>query len=656
MAITRAQQVRQMLKDGDVAIQGGVENYLGRQPEVQAPRKWQSGPDKPPTELAYITEAEKKLLLKEDIHGSLKEGPNEGPAGIMSLDSFGDIGGAGAAGGDTKASGGAKSDNVRFGPTQSGAGGINKPMSPADVKLEEQRLQTIIDNQEKDMPESDKQPFQVGNFLSNIFNPTAKRKAMYNASLFLPGSKDRITKYRKAYADYLESMGITPTDELLDTDNLYDFFDKQAFEKGKTINTGVGINELNQKIYDKLAEDMGPFSNDPLRNQFETLTQEEFMAQNPDLFSKGTPTEVQSYGDFILENFGSPGVKFSGDVGNKEVYVKGYREDGSKIYDVREKRDDNDGGSGMSDYERRLLELERQNAALKKEAETPTTTQNPFAYRFFADGGSADGIMDANIVGGMMDGNMDEMGRQMYGLGKLVKKATRGIKKIAKSPLGKVALLAGGAGLLSKAGFGLPSFLSKKGLSDFFFAGKDMALKNLTQKGLFTGLAGISALPLLFGQEEEDEYDPYRGPDIDIANIRSDPYAAMGQAYRFAADGGIMRSAYQEGGDAEPVAKKTMPLIDMDGKEKDYRETGGFVDMGRMERADDVPARLSKNEFVFTADAVRNAGEGDIDKGAEVMYNMMKNLEAGGEVSEESQGLEGARNMFQTSQRLGEVI
>ena len=78
--------------------------------------------------------------------------------------------------------------------------------------------------------------------------------------------------------------------------------------------------------------------------------------------------------------------------------------------------------------------------------------------------------------------------------------------------------------------------------------------------------------------------------------------------------------------------------------------------MGRMERADDVPARLSKNEFVFTADAVRNAGDGDMNQGAEVMYNMMKNLEAGGEVSEESQGLEGARNMFQTSQRLGEII
>jgi hypothetical protein len=111
-----------------------------------------------------------------------------------------------------------------------------------------------------------------------------------------------------------------------------------------------------------------------------------------------------------------------------------------------------------------------------------------------------------------------------------------------------------------------------------------------------------------------------------------------------------------EGGEIEPVAKKTMPLLDMDGKEMDLRAEGGFVPLGRMEKADDVPARLSKNEFVFTADAVRNAGEGDVDKGAEVMYNMMKNLEAGGEVSQESQGLDGAREMFQTSQRLEEVI
>ena len=98
MAITRAQQARQMLKKGskDPVVQGGVDNYLGKQPQVVAPRKWQSSPDAPPTELAYITKAEKDLILKKDIHGSLDKGPNMGPSGIMSLDSFGDIGGGGA--------------------------------------------------------------------------------------------------------------------------------------------------------------------------------------------------------------------------------------------------------------------------------------------------------------------------------------------------------------------------------------------------------------------------------------------------------------------------------------------------------------------------------------------------------------------------------
>ena len=93
-------------------------------------------------------------------------------------------------------------------------------------------------------------------------------------------------------------------------------------------------------------------------------------------------------------------------------------------------------------------------------------------------------------------------------------------------------------------------------------------------------------------------------------------------------------------------------LMDLGGFEKDYRE-GGFVPLGAEERADDVPARLSKNEFVFTADAVRAAGEGDIDKGAEVMQNMMDNLEAGGTISEESQGMENpAQAMFDQAQQL----
>jgi predicted transcriptional regulator len=67
-------------------------------------------------------------------------------------------------------------------------------------------------------------------------------------------------------------------------------------------------------------------------------------------------------------------------------------------------------------------------------------------------------------------------------------------------------------------------------------------------------------------------------------------------------------------------------LMDLGGNEMDLRG-GGFVPIGAKEKADDVPARLSKNEFVFTADAVRAAGGGSVEKGAQKMYNTMKQLE-----------------------------
>lgn len=70
-------------------LQGGVQNYLGKQKQVTAPVKWKSSPDHPETELAYITKAEKDLLVKSDLHGSLKGGVNKGPSGIMSLNGYG---------------------------------------------------------------------------------------------------------------------------------------------------------------------------------------------------------------------------------------------------------------------------------------------------------------------------------------------------------------------------------------------------------------------------------------------------------------------------------------------------------------------------------------------------------------------------------------
>ena len=72
--------------------------------------------------------------------------------------------------------------------------------------------------------------------------------------------------------------------------------------------------------------------------------------------------------------------------------------------------------------------------------------------------------------------------------------------------------------------------------------------------------------------------------------------------------------------------------------EADMRYEGGFMPYGEEPKADDVPARLSKDEFVFTDQAVAGAGEGDVELGAERLYNVMKNLESGGRLSEESQG------------------
>ncbi len=84
---------------------------------------------------------------------------------------------------------------------------------------------------------------------------------------------------------------------------------------------------------------------------------------------------------------------------------------------------------------------------------------------------------------------------------------------------------------------------------------------------------------------------------------------------------------FKEFGFVMPKMAKDGGLMDLGGKEMDLRG-GGFVPIGKKEKADDVPARLSKNEFVMTADAVRGAGGGDINKGAKRMYETMNRLEA----------------------------
>jgi hypothetical protein len=317
-----------------------------------------------------------------------------------------------------------------------------------------------------------------------------------------------------------------------------------------------------------------------------------------------------------------------------------------------------------------------------------TPPQTPVAMQTPLGGIPAAGYAEGGPIGGIMDIARQEMflGGIAKGLKKAVKGVSRAVKKVAKSPIGKAAILGAiGYGLGGGTFFGkaLPGVGTGGGFSFKNILPNLMGVKETGGVGVgFEGILGklgltkgfgsamptvtggitlASILPLLVGKTEEEKkniLDEYYAsqqltPSQSVRGVGSEMDFYNYNLPVTAADGG--RIGYQEGS-KEPVAKETMPLLDMGGKEMDLREDGGFVPIGRMEKADDVPARLSKNEFVFTADAVRNAGDGNVDKGAEVMYNMMKNLESGGDVSEESQGLEGAREMFQTSKRLEEVL
>jgi hypothetical protein len=126
----------------------------------------------------------------------------------------------------------------------------------------------------------------------------------------------------------------------------------------------------------------------------------------------------------------------------------------------------------------------------------------------------------------------------------------------------------------------------------------------------------------MLAQQLVDE--KYPGQDLDFYDLSQDEQFKI---YTIALDM-IDSGGNAKGGLPKRVRKAPGGIMNLGGLEKDYRTTGGFVPIGAYEKKDDVPARLSKNEFVMTADAVRAAGGGSINKGAQRMYDTMKNLEA----------------------------
>jgi len=581
MAINRTKQARQMLNNAGAVEQDGVMNYIKNSESVTVPKEFKARGNAPSTKLAYITADEAKMLKKE------KPGtPHKGPKGIPSYDSFDAQGGftSGAAMSAAETGSSNARDraeiNAAFGPK-----GLPPGVTPNEAK--DLRSAAILAGAGRRV--------NPGFFDSrNVISPSEIAAARAFA-------KDRNNRFARAALRNRQGglLGLITSGGLLG--NLIRGLG-QKFGLGKT---------FNQPTYD-----MSKFNELGLMGQ----VPEDFEDEKISLTSFIKPEDT--IGRVNLNDL--EGLTKLDFIGRKNLNdYEGILEDkGLRI-------------APGAIIDEGLLEVP---ADLIDQGllEVPADLIDQGEIIALANGGRIN-AMD----GGLM--NLDGA-RQMMFIGgvvkagkKAVKKITRGVKKIAKSPLGKAALL--GAGLYFTRGTGGGILEKFSNLKPF-------------QKALF-GIGATSALAGLTTPKEEDE-------EIDLEEYYKqamiNPNAPLSRRIlgtEFAANGG--RIGYAEGS-KEPVAKKVMPLLDMGGMEKDYRADGGFVPIGRMEKADDVPARLSKNEFVFTADAVRNAGGGDVDKGSEVMYNMMKNLEAGGEISEESQGLEGAREMFQTSQRLGEVI
>jgi len=269
--------------------------------------------------------------------------------------------------------------------------------------------------------------------------------------------------------------------------------------------------------------------------------------------------------------------------------------------------------------------------------------------------------------------------RQMYGLGSLVKSIGKGVKSAVKGVTGAIKdnpllaaaalnfapmLLPGGKPFIGMGGgkFNIPegitSLFSKKAgeatLGDTLkvFAGGSLLgglLSKAEEEGdpegitrnvgaLRTKLADAYRNQRTFSDEEDEEAAIAKQVERDVSEYTAGSgYSNVQQSGSFASGGRVgfaMGSPEQNAIEAAGIMNLPLNQNPAGVTELDLRETGGFIPpVGVKEKADDIPAMLANNEFVFTADAVRGMGDGNVNKGAQRMYDMMKKLEKGGRVA-----------------------
>ena len=692
--LTKAQQ-----KKSKAVNSAGVKNYLGEQENVTVPKKWLSSPDHVVAELAYITPREQKILLDADLYGSLKGKPNRGPGGIMSLQGAGDGGGVESDG---------KGGHTGTGPGKGGTG----PGKQGDFRAGAQHTGLKADYGKDRTVTGDTSAFTYDGKNYVISRRPQDKQAVLDYTQgklgFQGGKKPSYFNNQLSFKARNQLFNIQKNIKNLERLGKYRM---NKLQQGLMSANIPGIDTMTMQEMIDLAPSIASMT-----DKYSAQTISDILSgkrSNIDFaVPSGFPSPVGLVTDKLGQIFSGPVTQeklnelFSqyNEITNldpRTVTTKGLMEKYEPNRYAREYGPQEPDGDVIQPY----FPINYNTGVA--DIEDNVADEKTFDYRFGTGqkvgrdvtlGYAADGGRITRADGGIMN----VVPRQAYGLGDIVKSITKPFKgiakaagKVLKSDLGKAALTAaafyyGGGGRMpftdafKSQGFGgfkltgPGSFFSKSNPLLFSTKGGEQVFNPLKMAGLIT-LGGAAMGPAKqdtlegFNTRGGKLIDPITGKEavpsemrvslneaLDNADGDPEKIEAITNAYAFLGpderlgtylpyrtygvkDGGRIRA--QEGG-----------LMNLGGMEKDYRNEGGFVPIGKEERADDVPARLSVNEFVFTADAVRNAGGGDIDKGAEVMENMMKNLENGGTVSEESQGNTGAQQMFSVSERIGEVI
>ena len=489
---------------GVISVQGGVDNYLGKQKTVSGvPIKWKSGPDKPETELAYITKAEKDLILKKDLHGSLKDGPNTGPGGIMSLDSQGDKGTYGQAGqsyGDRQTSDKSPEVGDRGGGYQ-------------DSGYEARRRARAKDPFHGTIYEGDKKLIKEAKDKEKKFKEIAK-----------------IRNIKPTMGHWAQKMayGVLPNDPTL------------ALQFLST------LKDDDPETWDNLPQE--------LKNLIGAGTFGEADASGMDLYSswKDHPelsyenwnmlTQVPGYGQYLSDR-GKPGVLHSGNVGGlgdrfvkKDKFGNVIKDKfGNTLYGYHEPRGGEGQGGGYMGYPSYAAWLAAQNQGGGGGGITTpaTTTQTTSPFQQSLNTGIAQALSPyyvgadptaANLAWGQQF-NVDPRTmyrttwadggpiRQRYFLGNLVKKIGRAAKKVIKSPIAKIGIgalamgmpWAGGAPNMAGKWFGSNTGWGK--IAPYLFKGGKGAIKEGKWEGwnpLKIGLGAATIAPFLMGGQKEE--------------------------------------------------------------------------------------------------------------------------------------------------------